>query len=187
MELPNHLLEQIVFIKRPKIEEHMLMVLDKSTYEEHLPQPLQANKKQFERAITFFTGYNGIFNVTKSNSKFYFAKSVNDEHGYIQNSIPIGAYEIESLNSEFKRIIIEEEHFTEADYPFTIKPNFSTPGSKIEIFRQGPIITFLPMIAYEIFWDSIPAQFMKNINYQPIRLIFYHLTIFLSIAISLRE
>ena len=32
-------------------------------------------------------------------------------------------YEIQSLNIEIKRIIVDEEHFTEANYPFTIKPN----------------------------------------------------------------
>ena len=31
MELPSKLLEQIAFNTRPKIEEHMLVVMDKST------------------------------------------------------------------------------------------------------------------------------------------------------------
>ena len=57
-------------------------------------------------------------------------------------TIPPGAYEIESLNNEIKRIIIHEEHYTEANYPFTIKANFSTLGSIIEILPQGPIISF---------------------------------------------
>ena len=35
-------------------------------------------------------------------------------------------------------------HYTEANYPFTIKPSFSTLGSIIEISSQGPIISFLP-------------------------------------------
>ena len=47
MELPSKLLEKIAFNTRPKIEEHMLIVTDKSTHEEHLSQPLQTNKKQF--------------------------------------------------------------------------------------------------------------------------------------------
>ena len=33
--------EQKAIITRPKIEEHMLNVMDKSTHEEHLSQPLQ--------------------------------------------------------------------------------------------------------------------------------------------------
>ena len=48
------------------------------------------------------------------------------------------------MNNEIKRIIIEEGHYTEVDYPFLIKPNFSTLGSNIEISTQGPIITFVP-------------------------------------------
>ena len=61
-----------------------------------------------------------------------------------KNIIPPGAYKIESLNKEIKRIIIDEEHYTEENYPFTIKPNFSTPGSNIKISTEGPIITFAP-------------------------------------------
>ena len=61
----------------------------------------------------------------------------------IKITIPPGANEIESLNIEIKRIIIHEEHYTEANYPFTIKPNFSTLGSIIEISPQGPIISFM--------------------------------------------
>ena len=35
------------------------------------------------------------------------------------------AYELKSLNDEIKRNFLGESHFTEIDYPFTIKPNFS--------------------------------------------------------------
>ena len=72
MELPTKLLEQIAFNTRPKIEEHVLIVMDRSTHEEHLFQPLQKNNKQFKIAVAFLTGYNGIFNVTNENNKFYF-------------------------------------------------------------------------------------------------------------------
>ena len=121
----------------------MLIVIDKSTHEEHLFQPLQTNNKQFEIAVTFLTGYNGIFNVTNENNKFYFKKTISDNDGFIKITIPPGAYEIESLNNEMKRIIIDAEHYTETTYPFTIKPNFSTLGSIIEISAQRPIISFL--------------------------------------------
>ena len=143
MELPSKLLEQIAFNTRPKIEEHMLIVMDKSTHEEHLSQPLQTNNKQFKIAVTFLTGYNGKFNVTTENNQFYFLKSITDDD-HIQITIPPGAYEIEILNNEIKRIIIDEEHYAEANYPFTIKPNFSTLGSIIEISSQGPVISFIP-------------------------------------------
>ena len=43
MELPSKILEQIAFNTRLKIEEHMLAVIDTSTYEEHLAQPLHTN------------------------------------------------------------------------------------------------------------------------------------------------
>ena len=72
MELPSKLLEQIAFNTRPKLEEHMLIVLDKSFHEEHLSLPVKTNNKHFKIAITFLTGYNGVFNVTNSNNKFFF-------------------------------------------------------------------------------------------------------------------
>ena len=143
MEIPSKLLEQIAFNTRPKIEEDMLIVMEKSTHEEHLSQPLQTNNKQFKLAVTFLSGYNGIFNATNSNNKFYFKKTITDEDGFVQITIPPGAYEIEPLNDEIKRIIIDKEHYTVSNYPFEIKPNFSTLGSIIEISPQGPIISFM--------------------------------------------
>ena len=144
MELPTILLEQIAFNTRPKKEEHMLIVMDKSTPEEHLSQPLQTKNKQFKIGVFFVTGYNGTFNVTNAKNKFYFTKPIGDEYGFIQTTISPGAYELEKLNKEIKRINIDEEHYTEANYPFTIKPNFSTLGSIIEISTQGPVITSVP-------------------------------------------
>ena len=38
MELPSKLLEQIAFNTRPKIEQHVLIVIDKSAHEENLSQ-----------------------------------------------------------------------------------------------------------------------------------------------------
>ena len=130
MELPSKLIEQIAYNTRPKIEEHMLIVMVKSTHEEHLFEPLQTNNKQFKNAVTFLTGYNGIFNITSQNNKFYFIHPANE---IVMITIPDGAYDLESLDSEIKRIIIEERHNTEDHYPFSIKPNFSTLGSIIEI------------------------------------------------------
>ena len=76
MELPSKLLEQIAFNTRPKIEEHMLIIMNESTHEEHLSQPLQTNNKKIKIAVTFLSAYNGILNVTNSNNKFYFTKSI---------------------------------------------------------------------------------------------------------------
>ena len=142
MELPIKLLEQIAFNTRPKIEEHTLIVMDKSMHEEHLFQPLQTIKKQFKITVTFLSAYNGIFNVTNKNNRLYFKKTLIEED-FIQIRIPPGAYQIESLNDEIKRNIIDKEHFTESNYPFHIRPNFSTLGTIIEIKPQGPLIGFV--------------------------------------------
>ena len=48
------------------------------------------------------------------------------------------------MNDEIKRIIIDEGHYTEANYPFKIKPNFSTLGSIIEICDPESVISFKP-------------------------------------------
>ena len=84
MERPSELLEQIAFNTRPEIEDIMLIVMDKFTHEENVSQPLQTNIEQIKTAVTFLTGYNGIFNVTNTNKKFYFIKLGTDKDGYIQ-------------------------------------------------------------------------------------------------------
>ena len=43
MELPSKLLEQIAFNTGRKTEGHMLIVMDKSSHQEHLSQPLHTN------------------------------------------------------------------------------------------------------------------------------------------------
>ena len=40
--------------------------------------------------------------------------------------------------------MIEEEHYTEAKHPITIKPMFSALGSIATISNQEPLITFVP-------------------------------------------
>ena len=81
-----------------------------------------------------------MLQTIKNNS--YFKKAIKDDD-HIIITIPPGAYEIESLNNEIKSIIIDQEYYTEANYPFNIKPNFSTLGSIIEISTQGSVITFV--------------------------------------------
>ena len=90
------------------------------------------------------TGYNGIFNVTHPNNKFQFAKSITYKDGFLEITILKVAHEIENLSNEIRRTIIEEGHFTEVDYPFIIKPNFSTLGSIPEISRRETLISFIP-------------------------------------------
>ena len=102
MELPNKKLAQYAHNTRPKIEQHLLEVMNKSTHEEHLYQPLQTKNKQPKKAVAFLTGCNGVFNVTKSNIRFYFKKTNTDGDEFIQITIPQGAYEAESLNNEKK-------------------------------------------------------------------------------------
>ena len=76
MELSNKTLEQIAFNTRAKIEEHMLIVMDKSTHELILDESLQTNNKQFKIAFKFLTGYNGIFNITDENNNFFLLNQI---------------------------------------------------------------------------------------------------------------
>ena len=120
MELPSKLLEQIAHNTRAKVEEHMLIVMNKRTHEEQLSQPLQTNNKQFKIAVTFLPGYNGVLNVTNSNTKIFLKKTITNDEDFFQIPKPPG-----------------DEYF------FMIKPNFSTLGSIIEFQPQGPIIGFV--------------------------------------------
>ena len=90
MEFPCKIFEQIAFNTRSKIEEHMLIVIKNSTHEEHLSQPLKTKNKQFKVAVTFLTGYNGIFNATDKNNNFHFTRTINDDD-FRATVIPPGA------------------------------------------------------------------------------------------------
>ena len=68
--------------------------------------------------------------MLQTNLIFFFTVLINDD-GFNVISIPTGAYELESINDEIKRNIIKEIYFTEADYPFQVKPKFSNLGSII--------------------------------------------------------
>ena len=100
MELPS-IIKQKALNTRAKIEDHMLIVMDKPIDEEHLSQPLQFNK-QFKLAVIFLTGYIGIFNVTTKDNKFYFTVSINDDDSN-QKDFPPGAYKIERLTNEIEK------------------------------------------------------------------------------------
>ena len=63
-EVSSKLLEELAFNRRPKIEDHMLIAMDKFIHEQHYYQPLQTTNKQLKIAFTFLTGYNSIFKVT---------------------------------------------------------------------------------------------------------------------------
>ena len=43
--MPSKVLEEISFNTRSRIQEHILIFMDKSTHEKHLSQPLQTNNK----------------------------------------------------------------------------------------------------------------------------------------------
>ena len=145
----------------------MLVVKDKSAHEEHLSQPRPTNNIQFKIAFTFLTDCNGIFNVTDTNNEVIFAKSISDEESFILILTAEGAHELESLNNEIKRINIEEEHYTEAIHPFTIKPNFSTTGSDNEIPTQGPVVSFVADDSIRDFLGFIATKINEEYNLSP--------------------
>ena len=70
MELPSKIIKQISFRTRPKVEEHMLIVKDKSIHEEHLSQPSQTDIRRFKKLSFLYLVIIGIFNVTKKKTLF---------------------------------------------------------------------------------------------------------------------
>ena len=53
MVLPSKCPEQIASDTRPKIDENMLIFMDKTNHGENLSQPVQTNNNQFKVADTF--------------------------------------------------------------------------------------------------------------------------------------
>ena len=165
MKLPTKNLEQIAFNTRPKKEEHMLFVMEKSIQEEARSQPLQSNKRQFKLAVTFLTGYYGIFNVTNKINNF-FSRYHLMMIFFRVISIPLRAHELKSLNNDFKCIIIEEGYLTESNYPFLIKPNFSTLVSIIETSSNitGSQIAFTPNDSIGYLLELKPRVLHEELN-----------------------
>ena len=169
MELNNKTLEQIAFNTRAKIEEHMLIVMDKSTREENLSEPLQTNNKQFTIAITFLTGYNGIFNITDKGNKLYY---ITPEKMIVDIVIPKGVYELEAIYLEIKRLMVLNGDSDDEIFPFTIKPNFSTQGSIIEIEDGWEIdFTYAGTIGDILGFDASIVSGKYNLSDHPVDII----------------
>ena len=143
--------------------------MDKFPHEENFSQPLQPFDQQFKVAVTFFTCYSGMFNVTSKSNKFYFAISINQD-GFFQITIPHGANELESLIEEIKGIIFEEDHATEEDYPYLIKTNFSTLCSIIQFSIRGPLFSFVhdASIRDLFFFDPVVVYEKYNLSRNPV-------------------
>ena len=99
MELPSKIFEQIALNTRPKISDHMLIVLKENTHKETFFEPLQTKKNQFEKTLNFLTVNNRFFNVTSKTKDIYFT-TPNDNHKISIVTIAPGAYELENLNDE---------------------------------------------------------------------------------------
>ena len=84
-------------------------------------------------------------------------------------------YELESLDDEIKRVIIKDGYFREENYPFVIKPNFSTVGSFIKIKPKliGTPISFFHdgRIRDLIRFDSVVIYEKCNLSQNPVDLL----------------
>ena len=67
MKFLSELLEQMAFHMRLKIKNYILLLMDKSTQDEHLVQPLQTDIKQYKIAVTFLSDYKRFFHCYKHN------------------------------------------------------------------------------------------------------------------------
>ena len=76
----------------PKTEEQLLIVVNQSAHEEHLSQQPPTHNQQLILAVSFLIANNGTFNVTNKKVKIFIAKSITDKDGFIQITVPPGAY-----------------------------------------------------------------------------------------------
>ena len=78
MDTPNEQMEQRAFNTTTQFVEKLFNEMNKSTHRENLSQPLRTMNKQFKTAVTFLTGYNGVFNVVSKNNEFHSTTMTND-------------------------------------------------------------------------------------------------------------
>ena len=135
-------------------------MLGKSTREQNLDETLQTNNKQFKIAIKFLTGYHGFFNITDKNNRFFY---ITPEKMIVEIVIPKGAYEMEAVYSEIKRLMILNGDSEGETFPVKIKPNFTTQASTIEIVDGWKVdFTFAGTITTILGFES--RKFCKNYN-----------------------
>ena len=79
MKLPSKFSEQLVRNTSTKIEEHILIVMIKSTHKEILSQPLQTKTKQVKLFVTFLIGYKSFLNATDKNINFFLVSVCEDD------------------------------------------------------------------------------------------------------------
>ena len=93
-----------------------------------------------------------------------------------------------SLKNEIRSIIIDEEQFTESEYSFQFKPLFSTLGFIIKLSPQRSTISFVfDDIIRNILGFKEPILYKEyNPSPNPV-VIFFHMIIFSSNVISLKE
>ena len=79
------------------------------------------------------------------------------------------------MNKEIKRIVIEEEHYSEIEYPFTIKQKFLTLASIIEITTQKTINTFVPLnsIPDLLGFNKTTIFEVYNLSPNPVDILFF--------------
>ena len=68
------------------------------------------------------------------------------------------------MNNEIKRIIFDKERFTESEYPFQIKQNFSMFGSIIRIQPHGPIVSFVFEVSLRNLLGFLETILQKEYN-----------------------
>ena len=110
MELPSMLSTKVASNTRPKIEKHLVFVLDKSSPEEHFSQPLQTNIRPFKNAVTLLCNYNGMLNVKDKNINFYFTTSNHDNDISVIEILSV-AFGSDPLNAEINWNIVKEGYF----------------------------------------------------------------------------
>lgn len=90
------------------------------------PHPIQLNEnKNYKAALTYFSGWNNIHNITEKNNIFKYST---DGKTYQEIKLIPGAYDITDINSELQRQMKQNGDYNEKtkSYPITL-----------EIFKMG--------------------------------------------------
>ena len=127
-----------------------------------------------------------MFNITNKKSKIIFI-SIFEGSEYNIFSIPPGRYALENIIKEIKRNIIDKRLIREEDYPFTIKPSFSSLGSIIEIMPgRGCKFSFVQGDTLRDVSGFRPFSIQEEYNLSDYPVVFYLWILFSSELILLK-
>lgn len=104
------------------------------------PHPIKLNEnKNYKAALTYFSGWNNIHNITETNNTFKYSKD--EGKTMIEIKLIPGAYDITDINTELHRKMKQNGDYDIKTKTFPIKLELFKMGSKVVLNITNELYT----------------------------------------------